>query len=267
MSAHDHNDADVLLWGEDVESGYGEVQILHGVDFAVRRGTIVCAIGPNGAGKSTLLKTIYGLVPTSAGSISVRIDGEVTRLTGLRPEQITRLGLNYVPQIENVFPNMTVMENLDVGGVLQRPRRDELLERAVALFPLLGERRKHRVATLSGGQRQMVAFGRALMADPWMLLLDEPSAGLAPRIVEEVFESLLRIRDAGISIMVVEQNARRILGMSDYAFVLDMGRNRYRGGGRELLEDDRIAELYLGGGGGSDSPDAVAVRPQPTEES
>jgi ABC-type branched-subunit amino acid transport system ATPase component len=247
MNEADVNDDDIVLWGENVESGYGAVQILHGVDFVVRRGTIVCAVGPNGAGKSTLLKTIYGLVPTTGGSIFVRVEGETHPITGRRPEHITALGLNYVPQIDNVFPNMTVMENLDVGNVLQRSRRAELLERVVDLFPLIGERRRQRVATLSGGQRQMVAFGRALMADPWLLMLDEPSAGLAPRIVEEVFESIHRIRDAGISVMVVEQNARRILAMSDYAYVLDMGRNRYEGVGSELLEDDRIAELYLGG--------------------
>ena len=247
---------DIVLWGEGIDAGYGEVQILHGVGFGVERGAIVCAIGPNGAGKSTLLKTIYGLVPTTNGVIKARVDGEVHELTGLRPEQITRLGLNYVPQIENVFANMTVMENLDVGGVLRRDKREQQLEIVFELFPLLSERYKQRVATLSGGQRQMVAFGRALMADPWMLLLDEPSAGLAPKIVDEVFDNIGRIRDAGISMLIVEQNARKVLGMSDYAYVLDMGKNRYEGVGRELLDDRKIAELYLGGGSTGSEPPA-----------
>ena len=241
-----------VLRAEDIEAGYGEVQILHGAGIGVPPGAIVSVIGPNGAGKSTLLKVIYGLVPAAAGRVTVTIDGREQDITGLNPDRITNLGLNYVPQIDNVFPNMTVIENLDIGAILRPKKRAEQLERVFDLFPVLADRRKARAATLSGGQRQMVAFGRALMTDPWMMLLDEPSAGLAPKIVDEVFENIARINSTGISLLVVEQNARRILGMSDYAYVLEMGRNRMEGGGRDLLDDARVAALYLGGAGAND---------------
>ena len=243
-----HGDDNVVLRAESIDAGYGQVQILHGVDMTVPAGGIVSVIGPNGAGKSTLLKVIYGLVPARTGRIQITVDGQDVDITGRDPSRITNLGLNYVPQIDNVFPNMSVIENLDVGAILRPRLRDQQLERVFELFPVLAQRRKSRAATLSGGQRQMVAFGRALMTDPWLVVLDEPSAGLAPQIVDEVFENIERINSTGISMLVVEQNARRILAMSDYAYVLEMGRNRLEGPGIDLLDDETVTELYLGGG-------------------
>lgn len=236
-----------VLRTEGLHAGYGAVKILHDVEITVAPGTIVSAIGPNGAGKSTLLKTVYGLVTPEEGRVVVTVDGSEIDITGWRPDQITRIGLNYVPQINNVFPLMTVMENLQVGGVLAPKARRAQLGAVFDLFPALADKRNQRAETLSGGQRQMVAFGRALMSDPWMILLDEPSAGLAPMVVEEVFDNLSRINEAGIALLVVEQNARQILGKSHYAYVLEMGRNRFEGTGPELLDDAKLAELYLGG--------------------
>jgi len=236
--------SDALLTVEALEAGYEQVTVLHGVWLEVRAGEIVAVIGPNGAGKSTLLKAIYGLASVSAGT--VRYDGvDVTRG---RAHELTELGLNFVPQTDNVFPSLSIAENLAVAtGVLPRSERPAALARVQELFPLLRERRRQRAGTLSGGQRKLVALARALVTDPRLLLLDEPSAGLAPRAMDEVFTKLDEIRELAIAIVVVEQNARRALALADRGYVLELGRNRYEGTGSGLLHDPRVAELYLGG--------------------
>jgi neutral amino acid transport system ATP-binding protein len=233
----------VVLAVEDLVAGYvPEVDILTGVQFTVREGEIVTVIGPNGAGKSTLIKSIFGLLPPRQGRVVLR--GE--DLTGLRPHSITRRGMSYVPQLDNVFQSLTVAENLEMGA-LDQSKAKEGIARIYEFFPRLGERRTQAAGTMSGGERQMLAMGRALMPDPHVLLLDEPSAGLAPAFVEAIFEKVEEINRHGVTIVMVEQNARRALAMSDRGYVLDLGQNRFEGRGKELLEDPKVAELYLGG--------------------
>ena len=232
-----------LLAVEALEAGYDEALILRGVSMSASADEIVSIIGPNGAGKSTLLKAVYGLVRVSAGR--VRFEGG--DLTGLRPDRITRAGLNYVPQVDNVFPSLTISENLEVGAVtVPRGERRQALDGVHDLFPLLRERSRQRAGTLSGGQRKLLALARALVTRPRLLLLDEPSAGLSPQAVELVFDKLVEIKRLGIGIVMVEQNARRALALSDRGYVLDLGRNAHEGTGASLLEDPRVAELYLG---------------------
>ena len=234
-----------LLETEDLVAGYvPEVDILNGVSVSVREREIVTVIGPNGAGKSTLVKTIFGLLKPRRGRILFK--GE--EISGTKPHNITRMGLSYVPQLENVFPSLTVEENLEVGA-LDRSTAEERMEHMYALFPRLGERRGQVVGTMSGGERQMVGMARALMPDPQVLLLDEPSAGLAPGFVEAIFQKIEDINRSGVTVVMVEQNARRALAMSARGYVLDVGRNRFEGTGRELLDDEKVAELYLGGAG------------------
>ncbi len=231
----------------EVSAGYGGEDVLHGVSIDLRRGAIVAVIGPNGSGKSTLLKTIYGLVPARAGSVTLFDPaGRAVRLSGLRPHQITALGVNMVPQIANVFPELSVQENLEIGAVPVRERQAEQLARVLAAFPLLGALLRKRAATLSGGQRQMLGVARAMMSDPRVLILDEPSAGLAPAVLDEVFARVRAINQAGVSILMVEQKARQCLAMADYGYVLDQGRNRLEGPGPALLEDPEVVRLYLG---------------------
>lgn len=233
----------VVLAVEELVAGYvPEVDILTGVDLTVRDGEIVTVIGPNGAGKSTLIKSIFGLLPPREGRVVLR--GE--DLAGLRPHSITRRGMSYVPQLDNVFESLTVDENLQMGALdkgTARQRMNEMYD----LFPRLGERRKQTAGTMSGGERQMLAMARALMPDPQILLLDEPSAGLAPAFVEAIFERIADINRHGVTLVMVEQNARRALGMSNRGYVLDLGQNRFEGRGEELLHDPKVAELYLGG--------------------
>jgi neutral amino acid transport system ATP-binding protein len=232
-----------LLAVEDLVAGYvPEVDILRGVEFAVREGEIVTVIGPNGAGKSTLIKSIFGLLPPRQGRVVLR--GE--DLTGLRPHSITRRGMSYVPQLDNIFQSLTVEENLEMGALDSSKAREGMC-RMYELFPRLGERRTQTAGTMSGGERQLLAMGRALMPDPKVLLVDEPSAGLAPGFVEAIFEKVEEINREGVTVVMVEQNARRALGMSDRGYVLDLGQNRFEGPGKELLEDPKVAELYLGG--------------------
>jgi neutral amino acid transport system ATP-binding protein len=232
-----------LLAVEDLVAGYvPEVDILRGVEFAVREGEIVTVIGPNGAGKSTLIKSIFGLLPPRRGRVVLRGDD----LTGLRPHSITRRGMSYVPQLDNIFQSLTVEENLEMGA-LDPSKAREGMARIYELFPRLGERRTQTAGTMSGGERQLLAMGRALMPDPHVLLVDEPSAGLAPAFVEAIFEKVEEINREGVTVVMVEQNARRALGMSDRGYVLDLGQNRFEGPGKELLEDPKVAELYLGG--------------------
>ena len=227
-----------------LEAGYDDALIVRGADLVVEREQIIAIVGPNGAGKSTLLKAIYGLIRPRGGS--VRFEGE--DVTGARPDRLTRRGMNLVPQTENVFPTLTVAENLHVGAlVLPRGERQAETARVLELFPLLAERRRQRAGSLSGGQRKLVALARALVARPRLLLLDEPSAGLSPTAIDLVFEKLVEIRSLGIAVVIVEQNARRALGLADVGYVLDTGRNAYTGPGKQLLDDPRVVELYLGG--------------------
>jgi ABC-type branched-subunit amino acid transport system ATPase component len=233
-----------LLEASGLEAGYDDALILHGVSIEASADRIVTIVGPNGAGKSTLLKTVYGLLRPRAGS--VRFAGD--DVTGERPDRLTRRGLSYVPQLDNVFPSLTIAENLQVGSlVLPRAERRAEVDRVLELFPVLGGRRRQRAGVLSGGQRKLLALARALVARPKLLLLDEPSAGLSPVAIDDVFEKLLEIRALGIAIVMVEQNARRALALSDTGYVLDMGRDAYSGDGKALLEDPRVVELYLGG--------------------
>jgi neutral amino acid transport system ATP-binding protein len=234
-----------VLATEELVAGYvPEVSILHGVSITVGEGEIVTVVGPNGAGKSTLIKTVFGLLKPREGRVLLR--GE--QIGGTKPHLITRKGMSYVPQLDNVFPSLTVDENLELGS-LDRARTDERIATMHDLFPRLAERRGQITGTMSGGERQMVAMARALMPDPKVLLLDEPSAGLAPAFVDAIFEKIADINRAGVTIVMVEQNARRALAMSDRGYVLDLGANRFEGSGRELLSDPKVAELYLGGGG------------------
>jgi ABC-type branched-subunit amino acid transport system ATPase component len=239
--------SDLVLTVRDVAAGYGDENILHGVSIDVRRGGIVAVIGPNGSGKSTLLKTLYGLVPARRGRVTLFVEaGRPIELTGLRPSHITALGVNMVPQLSNTFPEMSVLENLEIGALPARERFADQLERVLTAFPMLRTMLRKRAATLSGGQRQMLGVARALMSDPRVLILDEPSAGLAPAVLEEVFARVRAINQAGVSILMVEQKARQCLAMADYGYVLDQGRNRLEGPGPSLLEDPEVVRLYLG---------------------
>jgi branched-chain amino acid transport system ATP-binding protein len=250
-----------LLHTEDLVAGYvPEVDILNGVSIEVREGEIVTVIGPNGAGKSTLIKTIFGLLEPRGGL--VRLRGE--DITGLPPHSITRRGMSYVPQLDNVFESLTVEENLQMGS-LDPSRTGERIEVIYRLFPRLEERRRQAVGTMSGGERQLVAMGRALMPEPQVLLLDEPSAGLAPAFVEAIFERVEEINGQGVTIVMVEQNARRALAMSNRGYVLDLGQDRFQGPGKQLLEDPKVAELYLGGSARIDRGESAEAteRPEP----
>ena len=232
-----------LMRADELVAGYlPGVNILRGCDFYLKDGELVGIIGPNGAGKSTLLKALFGLIPVRSGSVSLR--GE--DITSAQAHRLVSLGVGYVPQINNVFPRLTVEENLQMGVYLRPKSFAERLDFVAGLFPLLGERRKAKAGQLSGGERQMVAMGRALMMDPSVLLLDEPSAGLSPAYQDEVFIRCRRINATGVSIIMVEQNARRCLQICDRGYVLDQGRDAYTGTGRELLTDPKVISLYLG---------------------
>jgi neutral amino acid transport system ATP-binding protein len=236
---------EVLLRTEGLVAGYvPEVNIIDGVDVELRAGEVVTIVGPNGAGKSTLIKAIFGLLRPRQGRILLR--GE--DVAGRKTHAISRAGVAYVPQLSNVFVSLTVDENLDLGAIA-RPGMDVAARKRTmeSMFPRLAERRRQPVGTMSGGERQMVAMARALMPDPEILLLDEPSAGLAPAFVDAVFDKVAEINRAGVTVLMVEQNARRALAMSTRGYVLDLGRNRFEGPGRELLDDPKVAELYLGG--------------------
>jgi ABC-type branched-subunit amino acid transport system ATPase component len=244
------NDGDLVLSVRDVKAGYVDENVLHGVSIDVPRGEVVSVIGPNGSGKSTLLKTIYGLLRPRGGSMVYHGgDGADHNLVGLRAYEITRLGVNFVPQLSNVFADMSVRENLEVGAFVHAGRFTDRLAAILETFPALESRLSRRAATLSGGQRQMLGIARALISDPRLLVLDEPSAGLAPQVVDEVFETIKQINQRGVSILMVEQKARQCLAMSDHAYVLDMGQNRMHGSGQELLNDREVIELYLGSRG------------------
>lgn len=228
----------------DLVAGYVRgLPVVHGVSLEVARREIVTIVGPNGAGKSTVLKAIAGLVSREGGQ--VRLDGR--DVTTLPAHEVVSAGIGFVPQTGNVFTTLSVHENLTVGGHVIRGSLSERLERAYALFSPLAERRHLRARTLSGGERQMLAMARALMTDPTVLMLDEPTAGLAPRVVDDVFRQLLRLAESGIAVLMVEQNARAALRASDRGYVLTEGRNLVAGSARELLDDASVAEAFLGG--------------------
>ena len=234
-----------LLRAEAMTAGYGKMPILHEVSLIIAPGELVAVIGPNGAGKSTTFKVIVGFLKPTQGR--VLFDGD--DITGLRPDQVLRRGLAYVPQGRIVFPQMTVLENLEMGGYTERNpvRIREALERVYALFPILAERRYQKAGTMSGGEQQMVAIGRALMTTPKLVLLDEPSLGLSPKYVSLIFEKLVEMKRAGYTLMLVEQNAAKALSVADRGYVLELGRNRFEGSGRTLLDDPEVKRLYLGG--------------------
>jgi branched-chain amino acid transport system ATP-binding protein len=235
--------ADGLLIADDLVAGYTpEVNILNGVDIHVAEGELIGIIGPNGAGKSTLIKSLFGLLPVRSGQVLLR--GE--DITGLEAHELVAKGVGYVPQTRNVFPSLTVEENLQMGLYLRPKAFDQGFERIAELFPRLRERRKQRAGSMSGGERQMLAMGRALMMEPSVLFLDEPSAGLSPVAQDEVFDRVSDINEAGVSIVMVEQNARVCLQICDRGYVLDQGQNAYQGTGDELLNDPKVIELYLG---------------------
>ena len=234
-----------LLKADGIHAGYGKLEILHGVSLEVRPQELVSVIGPNGAGKSTGFKTIVGLLRPTSGRIL--FDGK--EVTGLPPYEVLRLGLAYVPQGRIVFPQMTVLENLEMGAYIESDpaRVKEALERVYALFPILAERRHQKAGTMSGGEQQMVAIGRALMTTPKLILLDEPSLGLSPKFVTQIFDKLLEMKRAGYTLMVVEQNAAKALSVADRGYVLELGRNRFEGTGQALLNNPEVKRLYLGG--------------------
>jgi ABC-type branched-subunit amino acid transport system ATPase component len=234
-----------LLRAEGLTAGYGKMPILHDVTLEVRQGEMVSVIGPNGAGKSTAFKTIVGFVHATSGRVV--FDGQ--DITGLRPHEVLPRGLAYVPQGRIVFPQMTVLENLEMGAYTVRDPASiaAALERVYGLFPILAERKKQKAGTMSGGEQQMVAIGRALMTVPRLIVLDEPSLGLSPKFVTLIFEKLVEMKGAGFTLLIVEQNAARALAIADRAYVLELGRNRFEGEGPRLLADPEVKRLYLGG--------------------
>ena len=234
---------DPIVEIKDVVAGYlPGVNILNGADLSVADGELVGIIGPNGAGKSTMLKALFGLVKVSSGEVTLR--GE--SITSLKAHQLVERGLAYVPQNNNVFPRLSVEENLEMGAFTQPARFRERKEFIIELFPRLGERIRQRAGSLSGGERQMLAMARALMTEPSVLLLDEPSAGLSPALQDQVFIRCREINATGVTIIMVEQNAKRCLEICNRGYVLDQGHTAYTGKGADLLRDPKVIELYLG---------------------
>jgi branched-chain amino acid transport system ATP-binding protein len=236
--------ADGIIVARGLRAGYGELDVLQDLSLAVRQAELVSLIGPNGAGKSTVLKTVMGFLRPREGR--VLFDGE--DITGWRPDRVVRRGLAYVPQGRIVFQQMTVAENLEMGAftVDDRARVRATMERVFTLFPRLAERRRQMAGTMSGGEQQMLAIGRALMIEPRALLLDEPSLGLSPLFVDLIFDKIAELRAQGMTLLMVEQNAARALELSDRGYVLELGRNRFEGPGSALLADPRVRQLYLG---------------------
>ncbi|MAK38451.1 MAG: ABC transporter ATP-binding protein [Actinomycetota bacterium] len=232
-----------LVRADGLYAGYFPgVNILNSSDLYAKDGELVGIIGPNGAGKSTLLKAIFGLVHINTGSVLLGDED----ITNLRADQLVRRGVGFVPQTNNVFPSLTIEENMEMGAFQDPKNFSARFDKVVDLFPTLGERRKQRAGSLSGGERQMVAMGRALMMEPNVLLLDEPSAGLSPALQDEVFVRVREINKTGVTVIIVEQNARRCLQIVDRGYVLDQGKNAYTGTGKNLANDPKVIELYLG---------------------
>ncbi|MCK4794636.1 MAG: ABC transporter ATP-binding protein [Desulfobacteraceae bacterium] len=233
-----------LLEVNNIASGYGRTEVLHGVSMYVDQDEVVTIIGPNGAGKSTLFKTIMGYLIPNAGNILYSEED----VTTLEPNKKVEIGMAYVPQLENTFPSLTVQENLEMGGYSKdREAVRKRIESAYSTFPVLKEKRNKRVHTLSGGERQMLGMSRALMTEPDLLLLDEPSAGLAPKVADAVFNQINNLHKRGIGIIIIEQDAHKSLSISDRGYVLAMGQNYFDGSADKILSDEQIREAFLGG--------------------
>ncbi len=232
-----------LIEIKSLEAGYGGAPILNGVDIAIEQSDIAVIVGPNGAGKSTILKAIFGLVRASKGVIAF----QGNNITNSDPDRLVPMGLGFVPQEFNVFTSMSVEENLEMGAYIRRDDFTPTMQSIYAMFPVLKQKRRQRAGELSGGQRQMVAMGRALMSQPKLLLLDEPSAGLSPIHTTQVFEHVRQINASGVAILMVEQNARHALAFATKGFVIANGRNRFSGTGQALLDDPEVARSFLGG--------------------
>jgi ABC-type branched-chain amino acid transport systems, ATPase component len=234
---------DSVLSLSAVDSGYGEVQVLDDLTMQLDPGEIVCLVGPNGAGKSTVLKTVFGILTPWVGSV----EHNGREIGGMAPEKIVREGIGYVPQTDNVFGSLTIEENLRMGGVARETGLEEVIETLYDRFPIVERKRSAKARTLSGGQRQVLAFARALVMEPDVLLIDEPSAGLAPNTADDVFEDVQEVNNMDTAILMVEQNVTKGLGISDRGYVLDNGTVRFEGPPAELLNDEEVSQLYLGG--------------------
>jgi len=232
-----------MLKLSDVVSGYTDVNIIRGLSLEVNKNEIVTIIGQNGSGKSTLMKTIFGLLTLRSGQILF----EGSDISRLRTDKIVRMGMGYVPQERNVFPSLTVMENLEMGAFIQRDKFKEGLEEVLNIFPELKQKSEQKAGTMSGGEQKMVAVGRAMILKPVLLLLDEPSSGLSPKLIDVLFKKLLDINELGTSLMIVEQNAKKSLAVSHRGYVLEMGKKRFEGEGKSLLANEEVRKLYLGG--------------------
>ncbi|MFP6690121.1 MAG: ABC transporter ATP-binding protein [Alphaproteobacteria bacterium] len=231
------------LIGENMTGGYGAADILHDCTIAVDLGEIVVIVGPNGAGKSTAMKAVFGMIDLREGS--VRLDGD--DITGLSPQERVRRGMGFVPQTQNIFTSMTVRENLEMGAYLRDDDYSGTMAQIFELFPILKEKSRQIAGELSGGQRQQVAVARALMMQPRVLMLDEPTAGVSPIVMDELFDRILEIRDSGIAVLMVEQNAAQALSIADRGYVLVTGENRFSDSGKALLEDPEVRRSFLGG--------------------
>jgi len=234
-----------MLDVKDVYGGYGKITILNGVSFKIEQGSITTVIGPNGAGKSTIFKAIFGLLDIYSGQ--VLFGGE--DVTGLKPREMIARGVTYVPQGRNVIPQLSVYHNLELGGITasDQGRLGKRIETVMDQFPILRERRAQKAVELSGGQQKQLEVARALLLDPKLMLIDEPSIGLSPNLVQEVFQTLIRLRDQGVTILMVEQNAKAALAISDFGLVLELGQTRMQDKAEKLLNDPRVGQLFLGG--------------------
>ena len=228
---------------KNLTGGYGGIDIIHSCSFEVNRGEIVSILGPNGAGKSTAMKAMLGMLELSSGEVTV----EGKDISKLNTQKRVKLGVSFVPQTKNVFTEMTVEENLEMGGFLRDVTYRETIDEIYDLFPILHEKKNQIVGELSGGQRQQVAIGRDLMIKPSVFMLDEPTAGVSPIVMDELFEHILKIKEKNVAILMVEQNARQALNVSDRGYVLVMGENKYSGSGKELLNDTEVRKSFLGG--------------------
>jgi branched-chain amino acid transport system ATP-binding protein len=235
--------AEPFLIGDMMTGGYGAADILHDCTLAVEKGQIAVIVGPNGAGKSTAMKAVFGMLRLRGGH--VRLAGE--DITHLSPQDRVKKGMGFVPQVNNVFPSMSVEENLEMGAFIRADSARDTMEQVYALFPVLKEKRRQPAGELSGGQRQQVAVGRALMTQPKVLMLDEPTAGVSPIVMDELFDRIIEVARTGISILMVEQNARQALEIADQGYVLVQGRNRFTDTGKALMADPEVRRTFLGG--------------------
>ena len=231
------------LSGENMTGGYGDVDILHDCSISVEKGEIAVVVGPNGAGKSTAMKAVFGMLKLRSGNVT--LDGE--DITALMPQERVLKGMGFVPQTQNVFPGLTVLENLEMGAFIRKDDISQTLEQIFDLFPILAEKAEQPAGELSGGQRQQVAVGRALMTQPKVLMLDEPTAGVSPIVMDELFDRIIDVASTGIAVLMVEQNAKQALGIADQGFVLVQGENRYTDSGTALLRNANVRKAFLGG--------------------